>query len=155
MIFKILFLLLPLSLAADDFIQQFDGQKTVEGVLIKSADLKGKVILLDYWGMNCSPCVAALPKLQKLHEKFSKTNSFYLIGSHVASGDKLKIAEFLKAKNYTFPSLRYFHLKDKKGLIRCRSLPMLILIDKKGQVVETGPYIKDLEQKIESLIKAP
>ena len=154
MILRILLLLLPFSLAANDIVNQFDGQKTVDRKIISGNDLKGKVILIDYWGMNCSPCVAALPKLQKLHEKFSKSKKFYLIASHVASGDKLKIEAFMKTKKYTFPTLRYFHLKDENGLIKCRSLPMLILINKEGKIVESGSHIQDLEKKIQGLIKA-
>ena len=148
MILRILLLLLPLYAGASDYIEQFDGQKTLDGKVLKSTNLKGKVILLDYWGMNCSPCVAALPKLQKLKEKLSKNKEFFLIGSHVASGDKSKIKAFMKAKKYTFPTLRYFHLKNEKGLITCRSLPLLILINKKGEIVESGPHINDLEKKI-------
>ena len=123
MILRMFILMLPLYAGATDFIKQFDGQKTVDGQTIKASELRGKVILLDYWGMNCSPCVAALPKLQKLKETFSRNKSFILIASHVASADKSKVAAFMKAKKYTFPTLHYFHLKDKKGLIKCRSLP--------------------------------
>ena len=137
---------------ANDFIAQLDGQISVRGQKIKAKDLKGKVLLIDYWGMHCNPCIAALPKLQKLHDKYSKTGKFMLIASHVATGDKAKIAQFMTSKKYTFSTLRYFHLKNSKGIIPCSSLPHLFLVDHHGKIVEQGYHIADLDKKISLMI---
>jgi len=39
---------------------------------LKLSDLRGKVILLEFWGYWCGPCIAEMPKLIELHEEFSK-----------------------------------------------------------------------------------
>ena len=42
----------------------------VESWLTKEPDLQGKVLLLDFWATWCGPCVAGMPHMQALHERF-------------------------------------------------------------------------------------
>ena len=53
---------------------------TAQGEHISSEDLLGKVVVLDFWGTWCPPCVESIPSLRSLHKKFSKEPSFVLIG---------------------------------------------------------------------------
>ena len=53
---------------------------TAEGEHITLEDLRGKVVVLDFWGTWCPPCVESIPALRSLHKKFSKEPSFMLIG---------------------------------------------------------------------------
>ncbi len=39
---------------------------------LKLANLRSKLVLLDFWGYWCGPCIAAMPKIMQLHDKFSK-----------------------------------------------------------------------------------
>src|SRR5947209_7387239 len=43
--------------------------KDVNGATVTLSDYKGKVVLLDFWATWCVPCVAAIPRLQKLHNR--------------------------------------------------------------------------------------
>lgn len=45
---------------------------TSEGEYISLEDLRGKVVLLDFWGTWCAPCVASVPSLRLLHKRFEK-----------------------------------------------------------------------------------
>lgn len=53
---------------------------TDEGKNISLEDLHGKVVLLDFWGTWCKPCVASVPGLRRLNEKYAKEPSFVMIG---------------------------------------------------------------------------
>jgi peroxiredoxin len=52
---------------------------TADGEYISSDDLRGKVVLLDFWGTWCAPCVASVPALRDLQKRFSKESQFRMI----------------------------------------------------------------------------
>ena len=57
----------------------------LNGKLFKSAELKGSVVLLDLWATWCEPCIADIPMLNRLHEKFAD-RGLKVIGIAVQSG---------------------------------------------------------------------
>ena len=154
MLLKITCLLILIqTVSAESVLKQVDGKKTVTGETVKYEDLEGKVILMDFWGMRCSPCVAGLPKLKELQKKFSGNKSFKVLTSHVTTGDKKDVLQFLKINKYDFTTFRYLHLTNKSGQRIPRGIPYLVLINKKGEIVEESPHISDLENKISKLLK--
>jgi thiol-disulfide isomerase/thioredoxin len=95
-------------------------------------DLRGKVVLLDFWGTRCRPCVAALPDLQKLFSDYFH-QGFMVIG--ITAGEtESRIRAFLDSGQFTFPvcvaignNLWYKYAVE--------GTPTYFLIDKKGLLV--------------------
>ena len=76
--------------AREPFAPDF-SMTTADGEYISLDDLRGKVVVLDFWGTWCPPCVASLPGLRDLNKKYSKDNSFVMISiSSDSDGDKWK-----------------------------------------------------------------
>ena len=142
-----------------------------KGDAVKLADLKGKVVLLEFWGYWCGPCIASMPVLFELHEKFAD-KGLAIIGIHldadgeVDSAQKLdaKIAGFKKevwkGKDLPFPvALTSGHRGDEGGgrggtaaRYGIRSYPSTILIDREGKVV--GKFsARDTKAAIEQMEK--
>jgi thiol-disulfide isomerase/thioredoxin len=60
-------------------LRQIKGWKN--GGPVRLADLRGKVVLLDFWGYWCGPCVGSMPKLMELHDKY-KDRGLVVVGIH-------------------------------------------------------------------------
>jgi thiol-disulfide isomerase/thioredoxin len=104
-------------------IHTFNDQK------IRSSDLKGKVILLDFWSSNCLPCIALMPKMEKLYSQY-KNNSNVAIYCLNPGWESFDIAKsFLENKNLDLP---FTYDKDSKTstLFGVYSNPSTIIIDK-------------------------
>ena len=48
---------------------------------MKLAELRGKVVLLDFWSFGCGPCVADMPALMELHDRY-KDKGLVIVAIH-------------------------------------------------------------------------
>ena len=120
-----------------------DGQKApafevqmLDGSTVKLADLKGKVVLLNFWATWCPPCRAELARVEKdIIEKF-KGEPFVFIP--VSRGEKREtVAAFREKMGYTFPMGL-----DTDGRVYAEYaqtyIPRNFLIGKDGKVVKAS-----------------
>ena len=77
-----------------------------KGDAVKLADLKGKVVLLEFWGYLCGPCIGAMPGLMELHEKFAD-KGLVIIGVHVDGDGEVDTAAKLDAKIAVYKKKRF------------------------------------------------
>ena len=68
-----------------------------KGEAVKIADLKGKVVLLEFWGYWCGPCIRSMPVQFELHEKFAD-KGLAIIGVHVDADGEIDSAAKLDEK---------------------------------------------------------
>ena len=108
---------------------------------IKLSEMKGKVVLLDFWATWCAPCREALPDLELLNRDF-KDKGLVVLG--VDAEDAKDQAEFLSKFGYTFRSLVDYGDKVK-NLFGVGGIPTIVLIDQKGtiQIFDTGTSTYD------------
>ncbi len=74
----------------------------VDGKNLSLRDLRGQVVVMDFWATWCGPCLAAMPDVQKLHEQFGDQGVVVLGISTWETGDP---AALMKEKGYTYPLL--------------------------------------------------
>lgn len=105
---------------------------SLDGEHISLEDLRGKVVLLDFWGTWCPPCVDSIPDLRNLHKKYSKDPSFVLIGISSDRDDDVW-REFTTENKMVWPQYRD---KDRRILraFDIRSFPTYVIIDHEGIV---------------------
>lgn len=123
---------------------------------VKFSDLKGKVIIVDFWASWCEPCKEALPHYNKLYEKY-KSQGVIFLGINEDDDSKERDA-YLKAHKISFST--YFD-KDKQMAkdFKVVALPTLFVFDKNLKPVilyrgfdDKKPQV--LEKKIQELLKA-
>ncbi len=123
----------------------------VKGEPVTLAELKGKVVLLDFWGLWCGPCRKAMPKLVELHEKYAR-DGLEIIALHDASQSKASLLgenrQYLDLSDIPFrvaidaaphegPEAQLVGQGKTIEAYGVTGFPTLLLIDKDGQV-QTG-----------------
>ena len=104
--------------------------KALDGKTYKLSDLKGKVVLLDFWATWCPPCREELPIIEKLHQEFKDKN---LVVLGISNEDRQTIENFLKNNRLTFPIL--IDEREKVGKsYKVVAIPRVLLIDKTGKI---------------------
>lgn len=105
---------------------------SLQGEYIALDDLKGKVVVLDFWGTWCPPCVESVPELRSLHKRYSKEASFVLIGIS-SDRDEEVWKSFTDKNRMIWPQYRDDNRKIQNAF-NVRAYPTYIVIDHEGIV---------------------
>lgn len=101
------------------------------------ADYRGKVVLLDFWGIWCGPCVRELPSLERLKKRYEAKEVVFL-GVHTPGEDVEQVRKFLGLKGITFPSGVEVGELNSYGTTAGRygvtGIPTIILVDREGLI---------------------
>jgi thiol-disulfide isomerase/thioredoxin len=117
--------------AREDYAPDFSFT-SLSGEKVSLEDLRGKVVLLDFWATWCGPCVDSVPDLRNLHKKYAKDPSFVLIGVSADRDDRVW-REFTSDNKMVWTQYRD---KDRRILraFDIRSFPTYVIIDHEGIV---------------------
>ena len=127
--------------------------KTFDGQTIRLSDLRGKVVLLDFWASWCSPCVAELPKIQTLYETFADRDAFAMIGLSL-DWDTERATRLLDEKQLSWTQACLGSM-DESVVVKqygVGEIPMTILIDTDGTILARGADVDTLTQRIEEAL---
>jgi len=127
--------------------------KDPNGKIRKLSNLRGKIVLVDFWASWCGPCRRESPNVVKLYKKY-KDKGFTVFS--VSLDDKPAAwKQAITADGLIWPD----HVSDLLGwqtpLIQSygfNSIPHTVLIDKEGKVIATGLRGESLEQKLKELM---
>lgn len=109
----------------------------LEGRQRRFSELRGKVVLLDFWSTTCGPCIAEMPLLRKVQQDFGG-RGFVILGMDVE--DELEDQKKLVAEQ----DLNWIHATSAsvQDVILKRfgvtTFPTHILLDRDGRIVSTG-----------------
>lgn len=116
----------------------------VNGTSRTLPQLRGKVVLIDFWGMNCGPCMAALPAVQRTAERFA-SRGVVVIGLTGSGLPAAELKAFAQQRKLTYPmavdapddsrepgSGKTFRAYGIQGI------PAVAVIDQEGKVAYLG-----------------
>jgi peroxiredoxin len=114
--------------AAPDFVL-----RTVDGGQVRLSELRGKVILLNFWATWCPPCKAEMPDLDALYRQYGAARNFVVIGVDVEE-EAAAVAAFARENNVAFPLVLDADGAVTNGLYRVRGLPTSMIVDRAGDI---------------------
>ncbi len=128
----------------------------LDGSSRSTADLKGKVTLVNFWATSCVSCVAEMPKLIATHEKY-KSRGFDTLAVAMSYDPPSYVVNFAETRRLPFSVAI-----DNTGAVAkawgdVRLTPTTYIVDKRGDIVKRyvgEPDFADLHQLIEKLLAA-
>jgi len=131
------------------------SQKTPEGEELALSDLRGQVVLLDFWASWCGPCRRENPNVKKLYERY-KDEGFTVLGVSLDKDRNRWLAAIEK------DGLDWHHVSDLRGWSNAvakqydvHSIPHTLLLDREGKIIGVKLRGPQLEKKLEEVFGTP
>lgn len=132
---------------APDFALQ-----TLDGKTISLKDLRGKFVLVDFWASWCGPCMAEVPNVKKVYEKFH-VKGFEVVG--VSLDEKKEAWTNAIAKH----GLSWLHVSSLKGW-KCpvaaqysvTGIPATFLLDPEGKIIARNLRGEELMEAVAKVL---
>lgn len=129
----------------------------LDGREVDLARMRGKVVLVDFWGTACAPCVAELPQIRAAYDKFH-SQGFEVVGISFDS-DEARLKRFINERALPWPQA----FDGKQGVenkygqeFGICAIPHLLLLDKNGRLrIDGNPYWPTIERAITDFLAEP
>lgn len=146
---KTAFLISQKEIAIGKPAPNFEKHTTFDGKQINLSDLRGKYVLVDFWGTWCVPCVREMPSLKQFYEK--NKGRFYMLG--ISKSEQAEWLSFLKQNNYDWIQI---NLKSEELVKKFNvdAFPTKFILDPEGKFVAINPH-NALEQLQKLIDKQP
>src|SRR6476620_11813976 len=97
---------------------------------VKPADMKGKVVIVDFYATWCGPCMAAIPHNNELLKKY-KDKGLVIVGVCTSSNGQTKMDQTVKDKGIEYPTARDPDQKSEAAW-KVQYYPTYAVVDRKG-----------------------
>jgi peroxiredoxin len=105
--------------------------KSNSGKNLKLSELRGQVVLLNFWASWCGPCRTEMPLLVKIHDKY-KGMGFTVLGVNVEE-DSTPAISIIKKTKIGFPVL-FDNTNSVSKLYNVSAMPSTVIIDRDGNM---------------------
>ncbi|HXT63226.1 MAG TPA: redoxin domain-containing protein [Pyrinomonadaceae bacterium] len=129
--------------------------KDMQGRLIRLADYKGDVVMLNFWATWCPPCRAEIPDLIKLQRTYRR-QGLRIIGITYPPQTPGEVAAYLRKMKMNYP-VALGSKATKESFTPSNALPVTVIVDRKGDVhavIEGTVYADEFDREVKPLLEA-
>ena len=128
---------------------------TMDGKKFKLSELKGNVVVLDFWATWCVPCRETLPHVQRLSTDKALADKGLRVWTVNVKDDKERAAAYMKKNNYTFNAALDKEDDVTYDAYRIEGLPTTVVVGRDGKVkkafIGTSP---DMAKELDAVVAA-
>ena len=127
---------------------EFGGKAVGGGQMVRSGDLKGRIVVVDFWATWCPPCVKSIPHLVELNKELGP-KGLVTVGISLDQGPGV-IPPFAKKNNMTWPTIMdKQNGAEHSAVWGVNSIPRVFILDPEGTVTWTGnPLSNEFEKAL-------
>lgn len=130
------------------------GYTLLDGTKSDTSQLRGKVVLLNFWATTCSICVAEMPRIVATHEKFS-SRGFETLAVAMSYDPPASVVRFAESRRLPFGVVIDNTGEIAKSFGDVPGTPTTFVLNKRGEIVKRylgEPDFAALEQLVDRLL---
>ena len=126
--------------------------RDINGKLIKLADLRGKVVLLNFWATWCVPCRTEIPDLIKKQSDYR--NDLQIVGITYPPEEMNAVRRFVRESKINY-HVAIGTRETKRKFTSSETLPLTVILDREGTIrgiIEGIMYSDEFDEKVKPLL---
>ncbi len=120
---------------------------------VTPAEMKGKVVVVDFYATWCGPCMAAIPHNNQMLQKY-KDKGLLVVGVCTSNRGQETMPQTVKEHSIAYPTARDPQLTSQKAWA-VHYYPTYALVDRKGIVRSIGLQPQNVEKAVAKLLAEP
>ena len=108
---------------------------TIQGKTIKMGELKGKVVLVNFWATDCPGCIAEMPRLIKTYQQYHP-QGFEVIAVAMFYDPPDHVLNYAQKHSLPFPVMHDGYGEIAKSFEDVRLPPTSFIMDKQGRIIQ-------------------
>ncbi|MCH7813072.1 MAG: TlpA family protein disulfide reductase [Planctomycetes bacterium] len=144
------FLIISIGEQAPEF-----AATTLDGRPFKLSELRGKVVLLDFWATWCAPCIGEMPNLLRAVEEYGGSGDFVIVGVSLDSSESA-VKQFQQRRKIPWTQIVLGPAEQNPAAKKYNvsGIPATFLIDRDGKVVAKDLHGPALRRELGKLLPA-
>lgn len=124
--------------------------RTLDGVPWRLSEQRGKVVLIDFWATWCGPCIASMPHLKQVYDRFSANPDFVMVGVSDDYGEDA-VRRFVAQNQIRWTQL-YEAKHEMARAFGITGIPSAWVIDREGRVVGRDLHGEEIDRAVEKAL---